>query len=68
VASRRSVQFTERDRAILQDLTRFWAMTVAQVARRHFGAVNTAANRLAALVDAGVVRVERPQFRGRRRT
>jgi hypothetical protein len=64
VTGHRSVQFTERDLAILRDLTRFWAMTVEQVARRHFGAVKTAANRLAALRDAGVVRVERPRFRG----
>jgi hypothetical protein len=65
VASRRSIQLTARDRAILADLTRFWVMTVEQVARRHFRAINTAANRLAALVGAGVVRVERPRFRGR---
>ena len=63
--ARRTVQFTERDLAILRDLTRFGAMTVEQVARRHFGAVTTAANRLAALVAAGVARVERPRFRGR---
>jgi hypothetical protein len=65
VASRRSIQLTARDRTILEDLTRFWVMTVVQVGRRHFGAVNTAANRLAALVGAGLVRVERPRFRGR---
>jgi hypothetical protein len=65
MGSYRSVQLTERDRAILRDLTRFWALTVDQVARRHFGAVSTAANRLAALVGCGAVRVERPRFRGR---
>jgi hypothetical protein len=56
---------TERDAAILADLTRFWAMTVEQVARRHFGSVKRAANRLGALVSAGYVRVERPSWRGR---
>lgn len=59
------MQLTDRDLAILGDLTRLHAMTVEQVARRHFGAVNTAANRLAQLVATGCVRVERPRFRGR---
>ena len=59
------MQLTERDVGILRDLSRFQALTVDQVARRHFGAVNTAANRLAQLVSAGYVRVERPVFRGR---
>ena len=62
---RRRVQLTERDLAILRDLTRFWAMTVDQVARRHFAAVNSAANRLGNLVAAGFVRVERLGFQGR---
>jgi hypothetical protein len=38
-------------RAVLADLTRFWSMTVDQVARRAVGAESTAANRLAQLVD-----------------
>lgn len=59
------VEVTERDVAILADLTRFWTMTVEQVARRHFGSVKRAANRLGELVAAGLVRVERPAFRGR---
>src|SRR5438132_6792363 len=59
------VELTARDFAILRDLTRSSALTVDQVARRHFGAVNTAANRLAQLVAAGDVRVERPRYRGR---
>jgi hypothetical protein len=58
------VQLTERDRAVLTDLTRFWCLTVEQVARRHFRARNTAANRLAQLAGAGYVRVERPRYRG----
>ena len=62
---RAHIQLTDRDVAILRDLTRFWALTVEQVARRHFRATNTAANRLAALVRAGYVRVERPRYRGR---
>jgi hypothetical protein len=61
----RRIQLTERDLGILRDLTRFGVLTVDQVARHHFSAVSTAANRLAALVAAGVVRVERPRFRGR---
>lgn len=63
--SPRRVQLTERDLAILRDLTRFWMMTVDQVAHRHFAAVNSAANRLADLVAAGHVRVERLGFHGR---
>src|SRR5204862_330646 len=59
------VQLTDRDLAILRDLTRSYAQTVEQVARHHFGALNTAANRLAALVAAGYVRVERQRFHGR---
>jgi hypothetical protein len=59
------VQLTDRDLAILRDLTRFWAMTVEQVARRHFAGVGRAANRLADLVAAGYVRVERLGFQGR---
>jgi hypothetical protein len=40
-------------------------MTVEQVARRHFAGVGRAANRLADLVAAGYVRVERLGFHGR---
>jgi hypothetical protein len=40
-------------------------MTVEQVARRHFAGVGRAANRLADLVAAGHVRVERLGFHGR---
>jgi hypothetical protein len=64
-AERRRIALTERDLAILRDLTRFWAMTVEQVTRHHFPTVKTAANRLGELVNAGLVRAERPAFRGR---
>jgi Replication-relaxation len=40
-------------------------MTVEQVRRHHFPTVKTAANRLGELVNAGLVRAERPAFRGR---
>src|SRR5688572_22278804 len=63
-ARRPKVQLTERDRAVLADLTRFWCLTAAQVARRHFRTQNTAANRLAQLAGANYVRVERPRYRG----
>jgi Replication-relaxation len=59
-----AVRLTPRDRAIAQDLTRFYGLTAEQVARRHFGALRTAANRLAALVAAGYVALARPWYRG----
>ncbi len=48
------VLLTDRDVAILRDLVRFGALTIAQVAVRHFGAENTARRRLAALADVGL--------------
>jgi hypothetical protein len=42
-------------------------VTVDQVARRYFAAVNTVANRLAHLVATGLIRVERLGFHGRAR-
>jgi len=50
--------------AIAQDLVRFYGLTAEQVARRHFTAGRTAANRLAELAAVGYVQVERPWYRG----
>jgi Replication-relaxation len=61
---RGAVRVTARDVAILGDLTRFGALTLAQVTRRHFGAPSTAAHRLDALEDAGYVVHRRPWYRG----
>ena len=53
-------RLTDRNLATPRDLTRFCAMTVEPVARRRFGTVETAAHRSGELVNAGLVRVERP--------
>jgi hypothetical protein len=58
------VRVTARDVAILGDLTRDAALTLAQVTRRHFGAASTAAHRLEALEDAGHLVHRRPWYRG----
>jgi hypothetical protein len=50
--------------AVVRDVVRFGALTVAQLARRHFGALRTAENRLAALVAAGYLRRVRVWYRG----
>ena len=59
-----NVQLTPRDVAILRDLTRFYALTVEQLARRHFGAEPTAYHRLTSLARAGLVVLHRPFYRG----
>lgn len=58
------IQLTPRDVAIAQDLVRFYGLTAEQVARRHFTAGRTAANRLAELAAVGYVQLERPWYRG----
>jgi hypothetical protein len=58
------VRVTARDVAILGDLTRSAALTLAQLTRRHFGAASTAAHRLEALEDAGHLVHRRPWYRG----
>jgi hypothetical protein len=59
-----AVRVTARDVAILGDLTRFAALTLAQVTRRHFGAASTAAHRLDGLEEAGYLVHRRPWYRG----
>jgi hypothetical protein len=61
---RRGVELTNRDVAVLADLTRCYGLTVTQVQQRHFGALRTAANRLAALARGGYVRLRRPWYTG----
>ncbi len=58
-----AVQLTARDRAILQDVVRFGALTCDQLVRRHFGAASTAYHRLAALVATGYLEHLRVLFR-----
>jgi hypothetical protein len=50
--------------AVARDVVRFGALTAAQLARRHFGALRTAENRLAALAAAGYLRRVRVWYRG----
>jgi hypothetical protein len=61
---RTAIQLTDRDRAILADLVRLYALTADQVARRHFGSVHTAYHRLGALAGAGYLALHRPWYRG----
>src|SRR5687767_2420244 len=59
-----NVQLTPRDVEILRDLTRFYGLTVEQLARRHFGAEATAYHRLTSLARARLVVLHRPFYRG----
>lgn len=59
-----ALRLTERDGAVLRDLTRFYGLTVEQVARRHFGAAPTAHHRLQGLARAGYIALRRPWYRG----
>ncbi|HEV8635670.1 MAG TPA: replication-relaxation family protein, partial [Chloroflexota bacterium] len=53
------MRLTDRDRAILRDAVRFGALTVEQIARRRFGSVWTAYDRLKALATAGYLELVR---------
>jgi hypothetical protein len=58
------VQLGARDRAILRDVVCFGALTIEQIARRHFGAKITAYKRLERLADGGYVKLLRWWVRG----
>jgi hypothetical protein len=58
------VQLGARDQEILRDVVRFVALTVEQIARRHFGAKITAYKRLERIADGGYLRLVRWWLRG----
>jgi len=57
-------QLTDRDYAVLRDVARFGALTLAQLAHRHFGASSTCSSRLARLAHSGYLVRRRIWYRG----
>lgn len=57
-------RLTDRDREIISDLGRLRVLTLEQIARVHFASLSSARDRMATLVELGVVDRFRPGTRG----